>query len=302
MSEPKPENIKSKELDSRLKTALIILPILFCFLYFKTLYYILMLAIIKLGYSEYEFFINRILGNIFKEYYSEINYKTLLSSSLSWIIFMLCPSILYFFNNSILFASLIPIFIQQLHRLSNFISIFRVLKMNQTNFKYMFNTPTENKDPFSVVEKITNPLKTASSNLSHSIKNKEINKSENVRETFLKLLPQKLKTEENDTPRTIEKLNENKMDNSSLLMFISCFVIIMSDLLFFFVYIFPLCFGILLHNSEHGFIYLLTVVVIAYQCDNGALLFGRILGKHNFGSPVTPSKTIEGVYGAIFSG
>jgi CDP-diglyceride synthetase len=40
-------------------------------------------------------------------------------------------------------------------------------------------------------------------------------------------------------------------------------------------------------------------VVIAYTCDAGALFAGGKFGKTQFGGPITPSKTNEGVYGGF---
>jgi len=36
------------------------------------------------------------------------------------------------------------------------------------------------------------------------------------------------------------------------------------------------------------------------QSDNGALFFGALFGTHKFVPAVSPKKTLEGVFGAIF--
>jgi hypothetical protein len=301
MSDSKIDN-KSKEIDSRVKTALIVLPILFCFLYFKTLYFILMLLVTYLSHAEFNTIQNKILNAIFKDYYADINYKTLLSSGLTSIIFMSCPIILYFFKHAELFASILPLLILELHRLNSFIAIYRVLKTNETNFKYQFYTQNEDSNPYNAVKKLENPLKTAI-HQSLTMRDKQIvSKDDNPRQDFLdKIGLNKSKSASIDKKKIQEEI-ENKPDESSLLMFNSCLFIIMSDLVFFFLYIYPVCLGLSVHNGDHGFVNLLMVVIIAYQCDNGALFVGRKFGKNPFGYPVTPNKTVEGVYGAVVFG
>ena len=104
--------------------------------------------------------------------------------------------------------------------------------------------------------------------------------------------------------------NKNKTPNESIdftttksmKVFNSCFIIIMLDVIYFFMYAYPLCLGISILNFKNGFVHLLMVVVIAYQSDNGALFAGNKFGKIQFGYPVTPNKTLEGVWGAIILG
>jgi hypothetical protein len=313
MSDSKIDN-RSKDIDSRLKTALIALPILFCFLYFKTLYFILMLLVTKLSHGEFVTIQNKILSLTFKDYYAEINYKTLVSSALTSIIFMLCPIILFFFKNSELFACILPLFILQLHRFNSFIAIYRVLKTNETNFKYQFYTQNEDSNPFTTVKKLENPIKTAIQQ-SLTLRDKQIAwKNENPRDEFLNKIgmnkaksasiekKEEIETKSDKAEKEDRAEKEYKTDESCLLMFNSCLFIIMSDFVFFFLYIYPVCLGISVHNGDHGFVNLLMVVIIAYQCDNGALFVGRKFGRKPFGSPVTPSKTEEGIYGAVLSG
>jgi hypothetical protein len=118
------------------------------------------------------------------------------------------------------------------------------------------------------------------------------------------LKPQVLPNEKSEANINMSKsVNKNNItQNISVKMFNSCLVIIMLDLLYFFIYVLPLCFGISLHTYKEGFTYLFLLVLIAYQCDNGALFVGTKFGRTPFGSPVTPSKTIEGVYGGIILG
>ena len=98
--------------------------------------------------------------------------------------------------------------------------------------------------------------------------------------------------EEKTTPKTYKY---TKLFNSTLL-------ILALDLLFLFVIIFPICSIIDLYKLKNGFIYVFQIIIIAYQCDNGALLFGKLFGKRKFGHPITPTKTYEGIFGAFFLG
>jgi len=41
-------------------------------------------------------------------------------------------------------------------------------------------------------------------------------------------------------------------------------------------------------------------LITVFQSDNGALFFGSLLGTHKFVPAVSPKKTLEGVFGAIF--
>lgn len=83
-------------------------------------------------------------------------------------------------------------------------------------------------------------------------------------------------------------------------MFNACLIIIELDFIFIFIYAIPLCYGISLHHLNLGFEYISLTVIIAYTCDAGALFSGMKFGKNNFGAPITPTKTFEGLYGGIF--
>jgi hypothetical protein len=104
------------------------------------------------------------------------------------------------------------------------------------------------------------------------------------------------------TPKSPTTPNTNNAAFISLKMFNSSLVVILLDYMYFCLYALPLCVGIDFFRFKEAFIYLLMVVVIAYQCDNGALFFGNNFGKHKFGVPITPSKTKEGVYGGLLTG
>lgn len=98
-----------------------------------------------------------------------------------------------------------------------------------------------------------------------------------------------------ETEPNLRHVNSNKLLNSAL-------CIISLDLLFLVFIIFSLCSMIELYKLKNGFVYVFQIVIIAYQCDNGALLFGKLFGKHQFGFPITPTKTREGILGAFVLG
>ena len=99
--------------------------------------------------------------------------------------------------------------------------------------------------------------------------------------------------------------NKKEANNNNLvlsIMFISCLVLIMLEMVFFLLYVYPLCFGLYLYVLPKGFMYLVLSIIICYQCDNGALFFGYKYGNSNFGHPITPTKTTQGVIGGLFTG
>ncbi len=82
-------------------------------------------------------------------------------------------------------------------------------------------------------------------------------------------------------------------------MFNSCLIIILFDYFYFFAYVLPLCIASSFHNYENGFSNMVQCVLIAYTCDAAALFAGNKFGKTKFGGPITPSKTLEGIYGGL---
>lgn len=77
---------------------------------------------------------------------------------------------------------------------------------------------------------------------------------------------------------------------SKFLFFISGFTI----------FTFPLSFQLYFLNYQKGIGFMLFWMITAWQSDNGALFFGSLLGTHKFVPAVSPKKTLEGVFGAIF--
>jgi hypothetical protein len=327
---------KPSSLASRIKTAIICLPILFMMLYFKFLYTILMLLVIYFGHSEFHDLQKNILSKLINDYYSEILWLTLMSSPLPTLFFMLCPIILYLFKNSELFAFIIPLSVLFIHRIKNFMILHRVLNTSEASFtsrsgndegKVFYNSD-EMIRKLSQNDKMPNPIRTAlikehlddSKHLKDEIKSHlEYNKAKGIFGFLNKLVKNTLSNVEkkekikNDENNQYQYSQQNKIPNKenssnivnqvvSTSMFNCCLIIIMLDVIYFIFYVYAVCLGISVHNFEHAFIWLLMVVVIAYQCDNGALFVGKYFGKRPFGNPITPSKTVEGVYGGIIWG
>jgi hypothetical protein len=98
--------------------------------------------------------------------------------------------------------------------------------------------------------------------------------------------------------------NEIKPDNTGISkeMFITCLIFLSFDYLYLFAYLLPLTSGISLDDLDSGFAYRILSLVIAYCSDGGGLFIGNLFGRNNFGAPITPSKTWEGLYGSIAFG
>jgi phosphatidate cytidylyltransferase len=57
-----------------------------------------------------------------------------------------------------------------------------------------------------------------------------------------------------------------------------------------------------LQLQEHGLRSVLYLVAVAKMVDNGALLVGRLLGRHKLAPKISPAKTVEGVLGGLCTG
>lgn len=66
------------------------------------------------------------------------------------------------------------------------------------------------------------------------------------------------------------------------------------------IFTFPLSFQLYFTNYPKGIGFLVFWIITAWQSDNGALFFGSLFGSHPFVPVVSPKKTMEGVFGAIF--
>jgi hypothetical protein len=263
-----------------------------------------MILVVYFSHIEFHKIQETILRKIIKDYYAEITWKTLMSFPLTTFIFMICPTILYLFDDKEIFAFIIPIVILEINRIHNFILIHRILNTKEIKLSEINYKVTTEKEKFNI-EKMPNPVLTALKK--DHYEEKITNEAGNENGLLKKLLGvnshSALKSL-NDVTTKKEKHEKNKPNETvSASMFNCCLLIIMLDLIFFSIYIYPVCLGISIHKkSQNGFLYVLSIVIIAFQCDNGALLFGKLFGKNPFGHPVTPSKTKEGIYGGIFLG
>jgi phosphatidate cytidylyltransferase len=61
-----------------------------------------------------------------------------------------------------------------------------------------------------------------------------------------------------------------------------------------------LTFVIIVFNFKQGAAINVIWALTTWQTDNGALLFGSLLGKHAMAPRISPKKTWEGVSGGIF--
>lgn len=133
-----------------------------------------------------------------------------------------------------------------------------------------------------------------------------------LRSPIQKLIEAKGKENSNESKEVTQTKSQSKTNTSttnvnlhqmiSQKMFISCLVAITIDFIYFFVYAFPLCYSLYIHQLGNSGFILFNIILIAYQCDNGALFIGNTLGRTPFGHPITPTKTVEGVIGGVFFG
>jgi phosphatidate cytidylyltransferase len=55
-----------------------------------------------------------------------------------------------------------------------------------------------------------------------------------------------------------------------------------------------------MNNYPKAFGFSLFWIISAFQSDNGALFFGSLFGRKPLAPIISPKKTVEGVYGAVF--
>jgi CDP-diglyceride synthetase len=91
-------------------------------------------------------------------------------------------------------------------------------------------------------------------------------------------------------------------DNGSSRTFLACLFVICLDNILFIFYVFPLSYGVYISKLQGGTLALVNWILICYLCDTGGLVIGRICGRVNFGAPITPTKTREGIYGGFMFG
>ena len=115
---------KKSSLISRIKTAIVVLPILFSMFYYSFLYLILMLIVIYISHKEFYVIETHILKQLFTDQFSDSTSSTLISSPLQTYIILLLPLLIYTFPNSEPFSCAIVLFLLTLYRLSSFINIY----------------------------------------------------------------------------------------------------------------------------------------------------------------------------------
>jgi CDP-diglyceride synthetase len=64
----------------------------------------------------------------------------------------------------------------------------------------------------------------------------------------------------------------------------------------------PGSFLLALRLQERGLLSVLYLVAVAKMVDNGALLAGRLCGRHKLAPKISPAKTVEGVWGGLGAG
>jgi CDP-diglyceride synthetase len=311
---------KKSSLGSRLKTAIIVLPILFTMFLYPFFYLILMILVIYFSHKEFYIISTHIVKNLFSDQFSDSTASTLLSSTLQTYIILLLPILNYKYKDSELFVTFFVLILLLLHRITSFINIymlnntkdfesqdnFQVEKefkeaINENGIKKLKNPMPVQPNIYEKMNKYTNIMKTNLEN------NKNLSLQMNQKETNFKIqsnaLNENNQIEENSKftrKSTITSFkNSHTKQYITEKMFNACLIIIELDFIFIFIYAIPLCYGISLHHLGVGFEYVSLTVMIAYTCDAGALFSGMKFGKKNFGAPITPTKTIEGLYGGI---
>lgn len=161
------------------------------------------------------------------------------------------------------------------NKLENKIPGMKIFEDRKRDKSLRFNKPTSSDN-----DRLTSTIQNTNTNINENKNNEQYDKP-------------------NGIPR---KNNESTRNNKSLKMFNTCLVVLMLDYLYFFLYALPLCVGIEVYNFKHPFLMKLCGITISYLSDSGALIFGSLFGRKPFGGPVTPSKTMEGIYGGYICG
>ena len=116
-STKEPSNKKSS-LPNRLKTAIIVLPILFTMFLYPFFYLILMLIVIYISHKEYYIISTHIIKNLFNDQFSDSTASTLLSSPLQTYIILLIPLLNYSYKDCEIFITFFVLLLLLCHRLS----------------------------------------------------------------------------------------------------------------------------------------------------------------------------------------
>ena len=88
-----------------------------------------------------------------------------------------------------------------------------------------------------------------------------------------------------DKKKTSTQYSQN-LSIIKLKMYSCCLFIILLDLIYFLLYIYPISFTMYFHNLNNGAggcFYLVIWILLCWQCDTGALIFGiNIINNNNF--------------------
>jgi phosphatidate cytidylyltransferase len=80
---------------------------------------------------------------------------------------------------------------------------------------------------------------------------------------------------------------ENTIESVVQTIFVTAYIVV------------PLGHAILLSRVNMGAVWIFFVLVVVCLGDTGAYLMGRFLGQHRFSARISPSKTIEGLFGGL---
>lgn len=181
--------------------------------------------------------------------------------------------------------------------------IQRTTENNKVEFKYPIILSDEFIERFNGGYRIKNTIFNCFKNIIEMITFGDRIKSiyNNQYLSYIHNIKSQIKEEKSSKEDNLEEMEINNKLNYFRFLNFSLYLLAL-DLLFLFMITFPICTIIELYKTNNGFTYVFQIILIAYQCDNGALLFGKLFGKNNFGYPITPTKTYEGIFGAFFLG
>lgn len=243
--------------------------------------------------SHKEFFVieSQIMKQLFSDQFSDSTSATLISSPLQFYIVLLLPVISFFSHDGEILSTSITIGVLIIYRLISFISVYKLNNVKD----FDLNGELIEAVNQSNIQKLKNPMPKPESAVYPSPKKQE---ESNANQSEANPITKEGNSPTNYSTLTAVKNCYNKQYVTNK-MLNACLVVISLDFIFIFTYALPLCFGISLHHIGSGFTYISLVVIIAYSCDVGGLFSGIKFGKTPFGSPITPSKTVEGLYGGI---
>lgn len=245
--------------------------------------------------SHKEFFVieSQIMKQLFSDQFSDSTSATLISSPLQFYIVLLLPILTFFSKDGEILSTVMTVGILILYRLISFISIYKLNNVKDFDINgELMEAVNQNN-----IQKLKNPMpKPVSAENPLSSKKDENIVNANQPEANPIITEGNSPTSYSTLTAVKNSYNKQFVTNK---MLNACLVVIALDFIFIFTFALPLCFGISLHHIGSGFTYISLVVIIAYSCDVGALFTGIRFGKTPFGSPITPSKTLEGLYGGI---